>query len=91
MALRPVGSPIIPVKSPIRKMTSWPRSWNWRILLMQHRVAEMQVRRGRIEACLDPQRRAAPKLADEILLGEQILYSPFEFSELRVGGFHWFH
>ena len=23
----PVGSPIIPVKSPIRKMTRWPRSW----------------------------------------------------------------
>ena len=29
--LRPVGSPIIPVKSPIRKMTVWPRSWNRRI------------------------------------------------------------
>src|SRR5438094_4574579 len=23
----PVGSPIMPVKSPIKKMTSWPRSW----------------------------------------------------------------
>ena len=29
----PVGSPIIPVKSPIRKITWWPRSWNCRILL----------------------------------------------------------
>ena len=29
----PAGSPIIPVKSPIRKITWCPRSWNWRILL----------------------------------------------------------
>ena len=28
-----VGSPIIPVKSPIRKITWCPRSWNCRILL----------------------------------------------------------
>ena len=27
VALFPDGSPIIPVKSPIRKMASWPRSW----------------------------------------------------------------
>src|SRR6185437_1432289 len=27
VSLRPVGSPIIPVKSPIRKITWWPRSW----------------------------------------------------------------
>ena len=29
----PVGSPIMPVKSPIRKMTWWPSSWNWRSLV----------------------------------------------------------
>ena len=29
--LRPVGSPIIPVKSPIRKMTVWPSSWKRRM------------------------------------------------------------
>ena len=28
------GSPIIPVKSPIRKMAVCPSCWNWRILLM---------------------------------------------------------
>ena len=28
----PVGSPIIPVKSPMRKTTRWPSSWKWRIL-----------------------------------------------------------
>ncbi len=30
--LRPEGSPIRLVKSPIRKMTVCPRSWSWRIL-----------------------------------------------------------
>src|SRR3972149_6017606 len=30
----PVGSPIKPVKSPMRNMTWCPSSWNWRILLM---------------------------------------------------------
>ena len=33
VAFLPLGSPIMPVKSPIRKMAWWPRSWNWRILL----------------------------------------------------------
>ena len=33
MSLRPDGSPIIDVKSPIRKITWWPRSCIWRILL----------------------------------------------------------
>jgi hypothetical protein len=32
VVLRPDGSPIIAVKSPIRKITVWPRSWSWRIL-----------------------------------------------------------
>ena len=31
-AFRPVGSPIRPVMSPIRKMTVWPRSWKCFIL-----------------------------------------------------------
>src|ERR1700690_2912773 len=31
VAFLPVGSPIIPVKSPIRKMTVWPRRWKCRI------------------------------------------------------------
>jgi hypothetical protein len=31
--LRPDGSPIMLVKSPIKKITVWPRSCNWRILL----------------------------------------------------------
>ena len=33
VAFRPLGSPMRPVKSPIRNVTSCPRSWNWRILL----------------------------------------------------------
>jgi hypothetical protein len=33
VVLRPDGSPIIEVKSPIRKMTVCPRSCSWRILL----------------------------------------------------------
>ena len=32
MALRPEGSPIIDVKSPMRKITVWPRSCSCRIL-----------------------------------------------------------
>ena len=60
-------------------------------LVEQHRMAQMQIRRSGIEARLDPERRAASKLANEVLLGEQILYSSFEFSELRVRGFHRFH
>ncbi len=32
VALRPLGSPIIPVKSPMRNITWCPRSWSWRIL-----------------------------------------------------------
>ena len=31
----PDGSPIMPVKSPIRNMTSWPRSWNCFIFWMR--------------------------------------------------------
>ena len=34
VAFLPVGSPIIPVKSPIRNVTSCPNVWNCRILLM---------------------------------------------------------
>ena len=35
-------------------------------LVEQHRVSQMQVRRGRIEARLHPQRLAAPQLSDQL-------------------------
>ena len=77
----------MPVKSPIRKMTSWPSSWNWRSLLIS--TVWPRCRSGAVgsKPALIRSGVATPKLADEILLGEQILYSPFEFSELRVGEF----
>ena len=41
------------VKSPIRKIGVWPSSWRTLELLEHHRVAQMQVGRGRIHTELD--------------------------------------
>ena len=55
-------------------------------LVQQHGVAEMQVRRGGIEAGLDQQRLAAPQLPDQVGFGEDLLGAASELGELRGGG-----
>ena len=69
----PVGSPIIPVKSPIRKMHRVPEILEVPHLVEQHGVAKVQVRRRRIETQLDAQRPSLTQLADELRFGDQLL------------------
>ena len=53
----------MPVKSPIKKMTSWPNLLELAHFVDEYGVAEVQIRRGRIESCLDAQRLAALDLS----------------------------
>ena len=57
-----MGSPIIPVKSPITKTTRWPEVLEVLHLAHEHGVAEVDVGRGGIEADLDRERLAAREL-----------------------------
>jgi len=56
--LRPDGSPIMLVKSPIKKITVCPRSCKLAHFVEHHRVADMDVGSGRVQPELDPQRLA---------------------------------
>ena len=58
VAERPVGSPIMPVKSPIRKDDCVAEVLKVLQLAQQHGVAEVEIGRGGIEAGFDPQRLA---------------------------------
>jgi hypothetical protein len=58
VTLRPVGSPISEVKSPTRKMTCVAELLKVAQLAHQHGVAQVQVRRGGVEAGLHAQRAA---------------------------------
>ena len=84
MAFRPEGSPIIPVKSPIRNWTWCPRSWKWLQLVDDYRVAEVEVGGGRVEAELHPQPAAGLELADELLLDEKLVTPALDHRELVV-------
>ena len=88
VALRPVGSPMRPGEISDQENDLVAELLELPHLVEQHRVPEMQVRRGGIEAGLDPERLATSSLRTSSLLGEQILYPAFEFSELCVEGFH---
>ena len=55
VALFPLGSPIIPVKSPIRKDDLVSEQLKLPHLVQQHGVTKMQIRRRRVESGLDPQ------------------------------------
>jgi len=54
-------------------------------LVDEHRVAEMEVRRGGIESSLDTQRLAAAELLLQFLFGQDFGDAAFEFGELFVG------
>ena len=69
---RPVGSPIIAVKSPIRKMIVCPSSWSSAQLVERDRMAQVKVRRRRVAAVLDPQRRALRESGGELPVRDQI-------------------
>jgi len=67
VTLRPVGSPISAVESPIRKMTVVPELLEVAQLADQHGVSQMQVRRGGIEPRLDAHGHARrPRLRDAL-------------------------
>ena len=50
--------------------------------VQQHRVPEVQIRRGRIEAGLDAQRHAASELAAQVRGGEHFVRTTFELCDL---------
>ena len=56
--LRPDGSPIIAVMSPMRKITVWPQILKVLHLAQQDGVAQVQIGRGGVEARLHAQRPA---------------------------------
>ena len=51
-------------------------------LVDQHRVAEMQIRRGRIETGLDPQRTAGFELLDEFGFDDQLVAAALDDFQL---------
>ena len=51
-------------------------------LVEQHRVPEVQVRGGRIEARLHAQRRAALELPGEVRLGQHLVGAAAQLSDL---------
>ena len=61
VALRPEGSPMSAVKSPMMSTTVWPRSWNWRSLRSGTAWPRCRSGRGGVDAELDAQRRAASR------------------------------
>ena len=74
--LRPVGSPISPVMSPIRKMTVWPKILKMLHLAKQDRVAEMEIGRGRIETGFYAQRAAERQALAQVLFANAVRPGP---------------
>ena len=64
---RPVGSPIMPVKSPMMTIDLMAEVLEVAQLSADHRVAQMKIGRGGIEPQLDLQRRASLARALELL------------------------
>ncbi len=62
----------------------WPRSCSCAQLVELHRVAEVQVRPGRVEAFLDPERLPARKLGDELAFDEQLVGAALEHGKLVI-------
>ena len=84
VAERPVGSPIMPVKSPIRKDDGVAEILKVFELAQQHGVAEMEIGRGGIEAGFHPQRLAGGERL--LQLGAQLgLLHNFRGALLDVG------
>ena len=77
----PVGSPIMPVKSPITKTTRWPRSWKCAHLAHEHGVAEVEVGRGGVEAHLHREGPPAGELLAERLGGDDVDAAPGQVGE----------
>ena len=82
--LRPVGSPINPVMSPIRKITVWPRSWKCFILRSRTVWPEMQIGRGRIKAGLDAQRPAERQALAQLLFANEFGESLLQIRNLLL-------
>ena len=53
-------------------------------LVEQHRVPEVQIRRGRVEARLDAQRHAAQQLLREVGAREHLVRATFELCDLLL-------
>ncbi len=79
-----MGSPIMPVKSPITKMTRWPRSWKCFIFRMSTVWPEVEVGRGGVEADLDRERLAPRELGAQGLRGDHVHAALGEVGEVAV-------
>ena len=84
--LRPVGSPIRPVPSPMRKMTGVAQVLKVLHLAQQHGVAQVQIGRGGIEADFDAQRAAGGEALVEILLADDLDEALLEIRDLFFQG-----
>ena len=83
--MRPVGSPIIAVVSPIRKITVMAQVLEVLHLAQQHGVAEMQVRRGGIEAGFHAQRLALlDEALPQVLFADQFRQALLQIDDLFV-------
>ena len=59
-------------------------------LVQQHRVAQVQIRRGGIESCLDPERTRFGEPRPQLLAPQQLLGAALDERELLVDG-RWAH
>ena len=76
--LRPVGSPIMPVPSPMTKITVWPHVLEVLHFAQQDGVAQVQVGRGGVEADLDPQAAGPAAMRSRSSSSRMISTNPFE-------------
>ena len=90
VTLRPVGSPIMPVMSPIRKMTVWPRSW--KCFILRSRTVWPRCRSGAVGSKPALTRSGRPVLAAcdqplaQVLFADDLRHAFAEVGELFVDG-----
>jgi hypothetical protein len=84
VAFLPLGSPIMPVKSPIRNMDVVAEVLEVAQLVDQHGMAEVEVGRGRVEAGLDAQRAAGFQFFDQFGLDQQFVGAALDQRQLGV-------
>ena len=69
------GSPPWRVKSPISRITSWPRSWKVFSFVEDHGMTQVDVRRGRVHPQLDAQRAPFLQLGDQFFFNQNFFRS----------------